>query len=274
MIVEADLRWFEQWSEQQSWTFAKTMKDAPHSYVVKGKGVPTDEFYRAVRVIRTFGEPGKFWSRTHIYLTVGSRRFWTMGAPVPDTKIINTADISEPMHGPQDAPRTYTGIRNDWDPIATEYDERYPLVEETAAVRSAIISLVGAFAPLTLDVGCGTGRALDMGVVPHSMYTGVDESQAMLNELVRKVNRSKKKMPRLIAGRAEDADFGPAYDLGLALMGAASYVEPEVIDRMAACCSNLVLMPERGGANADLCRTLDNAVVRPIGDFDLVTVKG
>lgn len=273
MIVKADLRWFESWIGDQKWTFAKTMKDAPHSYVVRGKPVPEDVFERAVRVIRTYGEPGKFWAKTHIYLTVGGERFWTMGYPVWQTKIINRAEVGK-TYGSQDAPRTYTGIENYWNPIATEYDARYPFEEESVAVRRAVIEMVGAFAPKTLDVGCGTGRVIDWGLVPNSMYTGIDESQAMLNEFVRKVNLSKKAMPDIRAGRAEDVDFGPAYDLGLALFGAASEIEPSVIDRMAACCSNLVLMPRTGGENADLCRTLDGAVLRRLGEFDLITVKG
>lgn len=273
MIVKADLDWYLGVVEDLKWQFAKTMRDAPHSYVVRGKQMDEQDFERAVRVIRTYGEPGKFWSKTHIYLTHGDRKWWTMGYPVWQTKIINVAEVGK-TYGPQDAPRTWTGIENDWNPIATEYDERYPFEEESKAVRRAVIEMVGAFAPKTLDVGCGTGRVIDWGLVPNSMYTGIDESQAMLNEFVRKVNLSKKKMPDIRAGRAENMEFGSAYDLGLALFGSASEVEESVIDRMVACCSNLVLMPRTGGANAEMCRTLDGAVVRRLGEFDLITVKG
>lgn len=272
-ITTEDLDWFTDWEPQQKWQFAKSMPDSPHSYVVRGKTVTDEEFQRAVRVIRTFGEPAKFWSRTHIYLTVGTKRFWTMGDPMATTTIINVADDGK-EYGVQDAPKTYTGVFTSWNEIATTYDETFPWIEEEKAARSVIIEAFGAFAPKTLDVGCGTGRVLDMGLVPHSMYTGVDSSQAMLNEFVRKTNKTRKKMPHLLAGRAEDVEFGPAYDLGLALMGVASEVEPEVIDQMAACCSYLVLMPHTDGPNAEMCRTLDGAVVRRVGEFDLITVRG
>jgi len=273
VISRSDLDWWLARASDLDWTFAKTMKDAPHSYVIRGKDMDEAEFERAVRVIRTFGEPGKFWSKTHIYLTVGDQKWWTMGAPVWKTKVINVADAHQ-HYGPQDAPRTRTGVWNTYDSIATEYDEMYAYVEEQKAVRSAIISLMGAYAPKALDVGCGTGRVIDMGLVPNSMYTGVDSSQAMLNEFVRKVNRSKKLMPEIVAGKAEERRFGHAYDLGLALFGSADEVSESVIDQMAACCSNLVLMPFCEGPNAELCRSLDGAVVRPVGEFDLVTVKG
>ena len=38
--------------------------------------------------------------------------------------------------------------------------------------------------PRTLDVGCGSGALLSLGVVRPPDYTGVDPSQGMLNELV------------------------------------------------------------------------------------------
>jgi hypothetical protein len=271
--TQTDLDWYLGLVDDLKWQFAKTMKDSPHSYVVRGKQLGDEDFERAVRVIRTFGEPGKFWSKTHIYLTHGDRKWWTMGYPVWQTKIINVADTKQ-VYGPQDAPRTYTGIRDGWDAKATTYDEEFAYAEETKAVQSAIISMVGAFAPKTLDIGCGTGRSIDMGIVPNSMLTAIDSSQAMLNEFVRKVNLTKKAMPDIRPGRAEDVEFGPAYDLGLALFGSASEVEESVIDRMAACCSNLVLMPYTDSPEADFCRSLDGAVVRRVGLFDLITVKG
>ena len=44
----------------------------------------------------------------------------------------------------------------------------------------------GDFPPAVLDVGCGTGRVLDLGVTTPDRYAGVDPSQPMLNQLVRK----------------------------------------------------------------------------------------
>lgn len=273
MTDRTDLDWWLSLKDDLNWTFAKTMKDSPHSYVIRDKDLPAESFERAVRVIRTFGEPGKFYSKTHIYLTHGEEKWWTMGAPVWKTKVINVATVGQ-SYGVQDAPRTYTGVESPYDAIATEYDEKWPHDEEWAAIRQAVVEMCGAFAPLTLDIGGGTGRLLDLGLVPNSMCTVIDESQAMLNELVRKVNRAKKALPEIRAGRAEDVDFGPAYDLGLAVNGVASRISESVIDRMAACCSNLVLMPVSGGPNSDMCRSLDGAVVRRVGKFDLVTVKG
>lgn len=78
------------------------MPQWPHWYVVKDKALGAEDFDRAVRVTRTFGEPGKFYSRTNLYLFTRDRRlwFWTMGAPLEETIIINVA-LSTP-YGPQE----------------------------------------------------------------------------------------------------------------------------------------------------------------------------
>jgi len=60
-----------------------------------------------------------------------------------------------------------------------------------------------------------------------SLYTGVDPSQAMLNELVRKHPSVKNLLP----GRWEDMArrAGQGYDLAVSLFGSASYISAEFI---------------------------------------------
>ena len=91
LVTLEDLAWWEALAPTLTWTFAKTMPDAPHSYVVRGKTLDDEDFLRAVRVIRTFGEPGKFYSRVNVYLTIGNTKWWTMGAAVDETIIIRMA---------------------------------------------------------------------------------------------------------------------------------------------------------------------------------------
>jgi hypothetical protein len=62
--------------------------------------------------------------------------------------------------------------------------------------------------PRTLDVGCGTGALLDMKITTPDLYTGIDPSQGMLNELVRKHSEVKDLHPFRGAGRAEYAGAG------------------------------------------------------------------
>jgi hypothetical protein len=99
-----DLDWWLDLAPTLSWTFARSMPGVPHWYVVRGRteGLRDADFERAVRVTRTFGEPGKFYARTNLYLFTRDRRlwFWTMGAPIEETTIINVA-TTDRVYGEQ-----------------------------------------------------------------------------------------------------------------------------------------------------------------------------
>lgn len=87
----------------------------------------------------------------------------------------------------QNAPSTASGVQTRYDGIATTYDQLHPASQTlTAALRAAVASLSGDFPPAVLDVGCGTGRILDLGLTTPERYAGVDASHPMLNQLVRK----------------------------------------------------------------------------------------
>jgi hypothetical protein len=81
---------------KRNWRYAKTMPQWPHEYTVRRFDDPLDDqalFEAAVRLIRTQGESRIFvpTRKTSIYLDVDGRQYWTMGAPVEETIIINRA---------------------------------------------------------------------------------------------------------------------------------------------------------------------------------------
>jgi SAM-dependent methyltransferase len=125
---------------------------------------------------------------TSIYLTSpdGRVKWWTMDRDLSATGLINQA-TTERLYGAQNAPSTRSGIRTPYDAIATEYDEQHPATgDEARALRELVADHTGSFAPAVLDVGCGTGRILDLELTTPDRYAGVDCSQPMLNMLVRK----------------------------------------------------------------------------------------
>lgn len=92
----ADLEWWLDLAPRLTWIWARTYAEtAPHSYVVRGQtaGMSAADFVRAGAVIRTFGEPGKYYETTNIYLESadGLLRWWTMDATVANTGLINQA---------------------------------------------------------------------------------------------------------------------------------------------------------------------------------------
>lgn len=132
-VTTADLDWWLDLAPRLDWIFAKTYADtAPHSYVVRGrtKAMTDLDYVRASRVIRTFGQPGKFYDTTNIYLTSpdGSLKWWTMDAAVANTTLINQA-TTDRVYGEQNAPSTYSGIWSVYDEIATDYDRLWSPVD-------------------------------------------------------------------------------------------------------------------------------------------------
>ena len=96
-VTQEDLHWWLGVAPSLQWTWAKTYADsAPHWYVVLGRtpGLVQADFVRAARVIRTFGRPAKFWSRTYTYLhdDKAGMKWWTMDETPESTTLINMAE--------------------------------------------------------------------------------------------------------------------------------------------------------------------------------------
>ena len=70
------------------WTFAKSMSEWPHEYIVRGR-VNEALFVHLVRYIRANGLERLFYDRKFIYYEENGFLYWTMGAPLEETTIIN-----------------------------------------------------------------------------------------------------------------------------------------------------------------------------------------
>ncbi len=81
-----------------TWTYAKTYaKICPHEYIVKDtidKG-HWDNFAEVVRYIREKGFIANYKSRSGEYYILDDYYYWTMGAPVEETTVINRAKLSD-----------------------------------------------------------------------------------------------------------------------------------------------------------------------------------
>jgi hypothetical protein len=70
------------------WTFAKTMPDWPHEYIVRDR-VDENLFMMLVQHIRWQGYEMKFYQKSFTYYDHGGIVYWTMGEPLGETIIIN-----------------------------------------------------------------------------------------------------------------------------------------------------------------------------------------
>ena len=74
------------------WTFAKTMPFAPHEYIVKDRcPLSAEEFEYFVNMQREHGIRERWGKYNNPYLYVDDYKYWTMGAPLEDTTVINRA---------------------------------------------------------------------------------------------------------------------------------------------------------------------------------------
>jgi hypothetical protein len=73
------------------WTFARTMPHIPHEYTLRAKAPDEKLFERVVIYIRQAGYGGTFGSAAYTYLDIDGWKYWTMGAPIEDTILINRA---------------------------------------------------------------------------------------------------------------------------------------------------------------------------------------
>lgn len=74
--------------DRELWTFAKTMPEWPHEYLVRCR--LDDALFEATVVhIRANGSEGRFYQRPITYFEEGNWVYWTMGAPIEETTIIN-----------------------------------------------------------------------------------------------------------------------------------------------------------------------------------------
>jgi hypothetical protein len=78
----------------QRWIFAKTIPENPHEYTLRREWRSDTGFVRAVRFIRDHGYRNLFEGRWYTQLDIGAHTYWTMGAPVEETILINRKKIA------------------------------------------------------------------------------------------------------------------------------------------------------------------------------------
>lgn len=77
------------------WQFASSMPGNPHWYTVR-KWCPEDEatFEEFVRLLREHGDDETFEGRPYRYIDLDGFHYWTMGAPIPETTVINRKPLA------------------------------------------------------------------------------------------------------------------------------------------------------------------------------------
>ena len=79
--------------ESNFWAFARSMGDKPHWYTLKENWQSDTPFSEVVKFIRENGTSRRFYRATFTYWKGGDYEYWSMGAPLDETRLINRAYI-------------------------------------------------------------------------------------------------------------------------------------------------------------------------------------
>jgi SAM-dependent methyltransferase len=211
---------------QQQWIFAKTMPQNPHFYTLRRKWTSDQDFQWTVAQLRAHGYQKQFGKTWYTQLDVNDHFYWTMGWPVNYPNGMACTILINRKRG------SGLGAAVPYDSIAARYDTLFR--DEASLARNAeVFGLVGDMTGLdVLDVGCGTGRALDYA--QHAAgYTGIDPSQAMLSRLLARYPNAHTICTALrsFVPLAANGEIG-RYDVVLALFGTGSYLTDEELERI------------------------------------------
>ena len=88
--------WMRAFAAGRRWQFARTMPRMPHEHTVREWHEDEAAFEQAVRLIRDTGYQRAFGKRTFTYLDLDGWKYWTMGAPIPETTVLNRAKLKPP----------------------------------------------------------------------------------------------------------------------------------------------------------------------------------
>lgn len=197
--------------EESDWIFAKTMPQWPHHYTLRKNWRSVLDFEEVVQFIRDHGYAEKFHRSWYTRLDVNGLKYWSMGAPLPITILINRAVI--------DAPSPY-------DDIASIYDDLWSS-PWALSENEEVIQAVGYTGGSVLDIGCGTGLFLDY--VKPDEYLGIDPSREMLARLL-----TKHPGAETICTTFESFYTPRRFDLIVGLFASPSYITPSAFARLPA----------------------------------------
>lgn len=93
-MKQEDIKKLREMISRCDWTFAKTMPWCPHEYIVRGKcPLSEEEFLYFIGMQRGYGKVERWGKYITPYLYIDDYKYWTMGAPVEDTIVMNRAKV-------------------------------------------------------------------------------------------------------------------------------------------------------------------------------------
>jgi hypothetical protein len=195
---------------ESQYKFAKTAKNKnPHWYTLKDTWNSEKDFKDVVQFIRDNGDVERFWKIEYKCFHYNGWKWWTMGADIDETILINKTYASE----------RYNKIAYKYDTLFTS-DSFKKENDEIIDMLKPYLYNVGI-----LDVGCGTGLLLDMFTIDPTFYTGIDPSYGMIKQARLKHPIHKFKLDKLETYIGYDNTM-------VSLFGSMNYVLPDYLHKV------------------------------------------
>jgi SAM-dependent methyltransferase len=136
-----------------------------------------------------------------------------------------------------------------YDELAEVYDSRYftptPLFENE--VVRHLLSLIAPPQPRLLDIGCGTGLALDLKLTSIENYVGVDPSRGMLSKLREKFPAAHADLATFEEWFDQGGQGSEPFDVAISLFGSPSYITPAYIEQISGLAPVVLLLHYKEG---------------------------
>ena len=197
--------------------FAKRSKHKnPHWYTLKDTWKLKKEFKAVAQFIRDNGVEEGFWKIKYLCFHHKGWKYWTMGAPIKDTILINKTYVSE----------QYNKIAYKYDELFTDPESKHQDAEIFKMLKP-IIDHKKYFdnTNTILDVGSGTGLLVDLLKPDPENYIGIDPSFIM-------VKLAKQKFPEHTFKCNKLETYHKPADIIISLYGSMNYVIDEYIDKV------------------------------------------
>ena len=191
--------------------FAKSMPKTPHYYTLRETWNDSD-FDKVVSLIRINGYKKKFFRTFYTYFDINNFQYWTMGASINRTILINKANKI---------------FNSSYDVIANKYDNLY-LSQKCLDQNEYVFNFLNIKPEdKVLDIGCGTGLFLDYVKIKPENYYGIDPSTEMLLRL-----SVKHKDYKTYNTKFENFYTDTKFDYIISLFGSCSYIEENSLYRI------------------------------------------
>lgn len=77
--------------QNTKFTFAKSMPKIPHAWSARQDWKDDDVFNKVIVYLRMYGIKERFFTKDYLYFYANGYKYWTMGSPIQQTRIINRA---------------------------------------------------------------------------------------------------------------------------------------------------------------------------------------